>query len=380
MTGWRFALPLLAGVVLITAGPAVADMVKLENGTWLVERPSGDRPTQEELENSRVTVVSEQYDALTYRIRGLRAPQTLPAAEVARVYYAENDASYLRAARLMLESDLAGALTALDRAVTSKVRWVPQYAMWDRVRIRGRLAQPRKAVEAIEVLIEKVPKSKFLIVALRTSGRIHIERLGEPRKAARQFRRILSLRGISENTRAEVGYWLVYVDEVRARTGTEIGAVKARYRKILVTAGGKHPDVAAKARLGIGRCLIALERNAEALAFFKAIVSGSDGADEEILAGAYVGIGDANFRMEKWLAARRAYLRVAILWEEFPEHHAKALCRAGNCFLLAREGNFGARARRELGDCLRLHPGTSWAEKARDLVTRVPRRSSRRPR
>ena len=70
------------------------------------------------------------------------------------------------------------------------------------------------------------------------------------------------------------------------------------------------------------------------------------------------------------LEARRAYLRVCVLWEEYPEYHAKALYLAGNCFLLARDKDFNARARQELQDCIRRYRGSTWAINAQDLLAR----------
>jgi tetratricopeptide (TPR) repeat protein len=362
MTSWRLALVLFAGIVLVAATPAGADMVKLKNGTWLVEKPAGDKPTRDEVESSRITVVAEQYDELVFTIQGVRTHQRRPMAEVERVYYAQSDTNYQRAVGLMGEGDLEGALAELDRAVNSSVNWVPQYALWERARIFESLGEPKKAIQAIDDLIKKVPKSKFLIRALIKSGRLYLEHLGDTGNAATQFRKIRSLKG-GEESKTEVDYWLVFIDEQRAKTKADIQKAMDRYKALPPTP---------KAKLGIGRCLIKLEQNEEALKFFKAIVDeSSDGEDEEVLAGAYVGIGDVYFKMEKWLEARRAYLRVCVLWEDFPEYHAKALCLAGNCFLLARDKDFKVRARQELQDCIRRYRGSTWANKAQDLLARI---------
>jgi tetratricopeptide (TPR) repeat protein len=376
MTSWRIALVLLAGIVLVTATPAGADMVRMKDGSWLVARPAGDRPTQDEIEGSNITVVFEQYDDLVYVIKNVKTHQKRTMAEVEKVYYAKSDPSYQRAAGLMGEGDFEGALEALDRAVNSAVTWVPQYAMWDRARIFENLGQPQEAIKALEMLIKKSPKSKFLIKALIKSARIYLEHLGDANKAASQFRRIRAIPKINEEVAAEVDYWLIFIDEQRAISKSpvnksEINGVKERYKALLGKAEIKFPNVATKARLGIGRSLVTLDEFEKALEFFKAIVDEIKESNGEVLAGAYVGIGDAYFKMEKWLEARRAYLRVGVLWEDYPEYHAKALCLAGNCFLLARDKDFKARARQELQDCIRRYRGSTWANKAQDLLARI---------
>ncbi len=55
------------------------------------------------------------------------------------------------------------------------------------------------------------------------------------------------------------------------------------------------------------------------------------------------------------------------IWDEYPDIHAQALCRAGNCFLLTRDTDYKNRARQELTRCYNRYPGSSWASQARDL-------------
>jgi tetratricopeptide (TPR) repeat protein len=295
--------------------------------------------------------------------------QSHPMSEVVQVYYAQKDSDYERARKAMSEGQYDAALEALLEAAESRVAWVPQYALWEMVRIHEFNGDADAALEAIEALVGKFPKTKFLVEARKKAGLLHLRFRGDPQSAEREFRKIRSISGVSEAISREVDYWLIYIEEDRAGENRgALNAAKGKYEALLRQSQGKYKNVETLARLGIGRCLLKTGAADEALAYFENIVATADANDAQTLAGAYIGIGDAYWTQQKWVDARRAYLRVAILWEDFPEFHAKALCRAGKCFLLVRDNDFKNRARGEFQRCISWYQGSYWAQEAEKML------------
>jgi tetratricopeptide (TPR) repeat protein len=359
---------LVVALLLATVVPAASagDMIQLKNGKWLVDKaPAGENPTDQELAAGKLKVIGEEFDVVKYRLTAIRGGgvQTQDMNNVKRVVYGESDPSYTRAADMMASGDWEGALDLFERAKSSRVSWVPQYAMWNIVRIHEALGDPDSALAAIDELIKEFPKTKYLVQAHEKAALILLGKNAAQARA--RFSQIRRIPGVPDETARSVDYWLIYIKEVEARSPSGVESVKREYERLLEQVEGKSPTVAMRCRLGIGRCLLKLEKADEALSYFQNIVAKEK--DPDILAGAYVGVGEAYFAMKKWVEARRAFLRVCVLWEE-SEFHAQALCRAGNCFLLAREEGYKERARYELTECIRRYPGSSWAAMARKLM------------
>jgi tetratricopeptide (TPR) repeat protein len=364
------ALLLFAGLVL-TAGIASADMVKKADGTWLVDKPAGDVPTAQEIRDSKIKVLRESFDKLDYKFKTLNVTQSIPMSEVGAVYYEDKDPNYDRGIQQVNAGRLEDALASFERAIDSSVAWVPQYAMWEIVQVFKAAGETDRALQAIEDLLEKFSRTKFLVPAHKEAGLIYLQQKGDARRAETEFRKITSIPGVSETESKEVDYWLIFIQETRAgdnRGG--INAAKSKYEQLLREVDGKSglKKVEILARLGIGRCLLKTGAADEALSYFENIARSANADDRQTLAGAYIGIGDCYFAQDKWVDARRAYLRVAILWDDQGEFHAKALCLAGNCFLLARDQDYKRRAYQELRRCMEWYPGTYWAGEAEKLI------------
>jgi tetratricopeptide (TPR) repeat protein len=366
-----FVLAVL-GFVLVAGAPADAgDAVRLLPHTgkkWMINKIEGDTPTTQELADSKIEVVAEEFDKLYYVFSALgKNRQTRVMSDVDRVFYGQRDSGYDRAVTLMAEADFEGALGLLEQAAASRVIWVPQYAMWASVRCYEAIGDPDAALQAIEDLIQKFPRTKYLVDARIKAGLVRLQFKNDPNGAKREFAKIRQIPKVADDIAREVDYWLLYIEERQAGDNRgAINAVKGKYESLLRQVEGKFKNVETKCRLGIGRCLLALGQADEALAYFQNIVKSS--TDGLTLAGAYIGEGDAYFAQKKWVEARRAYLRVAILWEDQPEFHAKALFRAGNCFLLARDKDFKQRAYYELKRCIDYYAGSYWAAEAEKLL------------
>jgi tetratricopeptide (TPR) repeat protein len=369
MKAWTLTCGVLLAALVLAAPAPAGDFVKLGNGKWHISTPESDPPTASDFENSKIEVVEERFDRLRFKIKRLQQIQDMPAAQVQKVFYEKSDSSYTRGAKLMNEGDLAGAAEAMQSALNSRVLWVPQYAMWDLVRIYEANRDADAAIGAIEALVRRFPKTKFLIQARVKAGLIHLQMRGDANSARREFRKIASIPGVTDDQKTEVEYWLIYIGDNQS----QLRAVMSKYEDLYDKCRGKSSlaGVAIKAQLGIGRCKLKLDQHDEALKFFQEIVASAE--DDLVRAGAYIGIGEAYFAMQNWVEARRAFLRVAILWESQPDYHAQALCRAGNCFLLARDYDFGARAYRELVECAQRYPGSHWAQKAQSLIPEAKR-------
>jgi tetratricopeptide (TPR) repeat protein len=367
MRGFAVALVAVLAALLLGAPAGAGDLVQKTDGSWLIQKPESDPPTASDLEKSQIQVVREDFDFTYYVFQTVKTQQKIATREIKQVIYERRDSTFDQGMASMEARNYNAALEDFQRAVTSDIPWVPQYALWKVVILQENLGDPDAALASIEDLTKKFPKTKYLIEAYVKAGLIYLVHKNDVNAAEAEFRKIGKIPGVDEGTLQLVEYYLIYIRELKATSKADTQAVQKDYETLAGKAQAK--EVATRARLGIGRCLLNLGEFQKALEYFENIVKTE--TDPLVLAGAYVSIGDCYFKMEKWVDARRAYLRVAVLWDDQPEYHAKALCLAGNCFLLARDTDFRERARAELTRCVQMYPGTVWAKKADDLIATI---------
>jgi len=375
---------LLCAFAIISAACATSadagDLIRKTNGNWHISSPAheGGVPTKDDLKNSRITVVDEQYEYTYYEIATMKgARQKIPTREIEIIYRGATDANYAAAEDALAEGDGEAALGYLASALKSpRAKWVPQYAMFARIdayRMMNAADAADAALAAADELKAKFPRTRFTKQLIRARGEILLQMKGDIAGAKRVFNELGRLPGVGATEKYSVRYWLIYCDEYLGRRNDDRGMVekcRVLYQKLLAEIESKKgvEEVASRARYGVGSCLNALGNFAEAIAYFEGIVARSK--DASVLPGAYIGLGDAYFSTKKYAEARRAYLRVVVLWPE-SSFHAKALLRAGNCFMLVRDPDFKSNAARELNECKNRYPSSPEAKEAAQLLKRL---------
>jgi len=283
--------------------------------------------------------------------------------------------NYSAALDALAAGDAEAALERLDQAIRSpRAAWVPQYAMYARIEALRIIGAADRALAAIDELEAKFKKTKFVRDCARLRGQILLDDKGDIEAAKKALAQIASVPGATDVDKAASEYWQIYCDQYVGQKSSDKAALETarrRYADLLERIDRRkgYEEVAARARYGVGSCLNVLGKYDEAIAYFEGIVASSK--DPTVLPGAYIGLGDAYFKTEKYVDARRAYLRVVVLWPESSSFHARALVQAGNCFWLVRDKDFKQNAARELRECINRYPTSSEAAEARKLLAKL---------
>jgi len=367
---------LTAGTILclilgVLAAPALAgDYIQKKPDGWLPTEPAGDLPGPLDFEKSTITVLSEDYDYVWYKFESVPNRQKLEADKVERVFYENPPQQFNEAADAMGAGDLPSAIEKFRSIVQARRAhrsWVVMYSLYNLGKIyQEGLGQMEQAVEAWRELEKQFPRSKYVPGAIVKTGLAHLA-MGNRDEAERAFRRLQRLPDLAEDQRQIGRYWVIYIKQ---QSGAYEDAL-AEYRQLLedVEADPDLKQVAIRARLGIGDCLLALKRFEEALSFFQKIADSSQ--DPAVLAGAFNGLGRCHFEQQNWKDALLSFLRTMILYDETPDQTAMALCYAADSYTYLRSEDWKDRAKSLFRECIARYPGSQWAQRARELLPKV---------
>jgi len=363
-----FAAPVLAG-----------DLIQFKTGKWFPTPPAAganEEPSVEDLANSPITIVEENYDVTTYQYEGVPNKQKWDTAKIRRIVHGERPAKFIEAAEAFGNADWGAAIALYDELAKNKriKPWIRMYSLYNigRIHQEGR-GDFEKAIAAWDRLQKAFPKAKFLPKALVAKGLAWLN-LGNEAKARQAFGQLERLKGLPEGEKKTAKYWLIKITQLKgeaAGDGALINQALAAYRKLLAEVEKDHDllNVSILARLGIGDCLLALEKYGDALAFFKKIALSSD--DTDVLAGAYNGLGRCYFAKEEWNEALLSFLRTVILYDTNPEQTAMALHLAGKSYQMRQGEDWKKRARSLYRKCIGRFPGSPWARKSEKLLPSV---------
>jgi tetratricopeptide (TPR) repeat protein len=370
---------LVALVLAVLAAPVLAgDLIQFKTGKWFPTPPAAgakEEPSVEDLANSTITVLDEDYDVTTYKYADVPNKQKWDTAKIKRVVYGEKPSRFLEAGAAMGSGDYANALALYDELAGNRRNkdWVRMYSLYN----IGLIYQEgtgdwAKAIDAWDRLQKAFPKSRFLPKALVSKGLAQLN-LGQEAKARQAFGQLQRLRGLPEGEKKTADYWLIKITQLKGeknRNTALINEALEAYKRLLseVEGDSELQNVAILARLGIGDCLLALEKYGEALAFFQKIADSSD--DSSVLAGAFNGLGRCHFAKEEWDKALMSFLRTVILYDTNPETTAMALYWAAKSYTMRQGDEWKTRARSLFRECMGRFPTSSWARKSKeDLPT-----------
>jgi len=371
---------LILTLALFSAPVLAGDLIQFkEKDKWFPTPPkagANEEPSVEDLDNSTITVLDEHYDVTTYKYADVPNKQKWDTVKIKRVIYGEKPAKFLEAGAAMGNSDFGSAIALYDELAKNNrnKNWVRMYSLYN----IGRIYQEGKgdwqnAIEAWDRLQKAFPKSKFLPKALVNKGLAWLN-VGDEAKARQAFGQLERLKGLPDSEKMVAKYWLIKITQLKgekAGNAAVINQALEAYKRLLSDVEGNSDlqNVAILARLGIGDCLLALEKYGEALAFFQKIAASSN--DTAVLAGAFNGLGLCYFKTEKWSDALMCFLRTVILYgDSNPETTAMALYWAAKSYRMRQGDDYKTRARSLYRECIGRFPTTSWArESKRELPT-----------
>jgi len=363
-----FAAPVLAG-----------DLIQFKTGKWFPTPPAAgpnEEPSVEDLAGSTITVIEENYDVTSYKYADVPNKQKWDTSKIKRVIYGEKPSRFIEANEALGNSDWGPAVAAYDELAKNKRNkpWVRMYSLYNIGRIyQEGVGDWENAIAAWDRLQKAFPKSKFLPKSLVAKGLAWLN-LGQEAKARQAFGQLERLRGLPDAQKMAAKYWLIKITQLKGEKAGNVALINQAleaYKRLLSDVEGSSDlsNVAILARLGIGDCLLALEKYDEALAFFKKIANSSN--DPGVLAGAYNGLGLCHFKKEEWNKALMSFLRTMILYDENPEQTAMALYWAAKSYQMRKGEDYKARARSLYRECIGRFPTTTWrrmSEKALPTV------------
>ncbi len=290
-------------LLLASALPARADIVVTRDGKFIPAKAGeglkpGDYPSDEALQASGKGNLDLRYDTVKVGRDSVRAGFVLHiystnAARNQTFVDAENRAasgfwepaaqSFAAAAQ-----DLEGA----DR----------QIALWNRITCLRNTGDVNATQSAVNEFLTAFPEGYYAPQAYLLLARIAAVG-GRAAEAKAELAKVSALKGVNPRDQyealvSEADWFLLPV----ARTAATQATAEKAYRDIVAAIKGKNVGAEAaiplmKAQVGIGKVLLAQGKTKDAVPFFEEVVANPESlTDRELLAGAYVGLGDAAFK------------------------------------------------------------------------------------
>lgn len=363
-----------AAALLVAALPAAADTIFLVDGRTVDD----------------VSVKDELLSVVTYR-EGSK-DREVPADQILRIEYERTPQAIGEAEALVAEGDVSQALIELgyyiDASLSTnpdrKFPWGPAMAAKRVIEINASTNQLAATQAAALDLIARFPDSRHVPSAYLAKA--EAQTLAGARDNARgSLSDLLALandRDLSERYTLAARVELAAIDEERSGAD-RIEALE----QIEGDAGSRFPTVRDRSLVAQGEVYLEMAdadpSNASDLldsaqVAFQAAFD-SEGAEPATRAGATVGLADCIFRVaspanekEGLQQAQMRYLRVMVLYPEVSRYSAKAMFRAGVCFLQLADINQDevakTRGRKLMRQLKSRYPGSVWEAESRRYV------------
>lgn len=380
-----------AVVVLGCAASAHAgDLVQKKDGTFNPPTKGGGSPAAADFEGSNWQITDATIEEITYSIPIGNPPkpafQKLKASEVMDIYLEPKDypQHWKEAVEAMTNGDYKRAAD-LFRAIGEEARVhkvVRQRAFLYAARALRDWGKVADADQAYDRLLAAFKDTFYARSLWKDRAGMWMDAGDEPR-ARSAAEKLMTLPGVSDSDKQETTFLVVTIDFRKAVTAKDQAGIQKAldaFKDIAGVTQGKKDlaSVNALARIGQGNCLLELGKATEAKGIFEEI-SQAKGNEKAVDAAAFAGLGECWYRQgdaKGWEEARRCFLRTSLLYAEGASADlvARALYYAGDCFHRLQDSeDWKDRARRELDDCRRRFPTSTWADKAKKLLQAVPR-------
>lgn len=255
--------------------------------------------------------------------------------------------------------------------------WGPAYAMGRVVELLRSIGDSEGVIEAAERLIKNAPDSRQVPFAYlaKANAQMRLGKMDAAKATLVDFQGVINDQGLSELWRLECRLGLT-----RADSTLSASARQEQFKELAAEAGDDYPTAKNRARVYEGQSLLTGSSPdfEAAQRVFERVVEDPK-ADDETLAGAYVGLGDCIFQEAGTLVKKGEdasaelkqallyYLRVVVVYADEVDYCPKALFFAGRCYDLMAETDEEAkeRARTLFRSLMRDYPGSNWANEAR---------------
>lgn len=337
--GWALTL---AGLVAPTATPDTIVYV------------DGRKPT------TGVKVLDETVKEIQYRQPRIRQPQSIDAEKVAEVQYSDAD-NYVLATENFAMGAYGQARPLFELALKDEAdgrKGFEAKCAYMMAECDRRMGNLQDAVKAFTDIQKNYANSRYVPPAVLGRGLALL--VGNNDAGARKA--FEELKGFGGRWAQESELQSQMLDEDKNPS-----AALETYKRL---AASSDPGVANKARLRIGRVLIAQRKYGEAKTFFETVIAErSETTPREVVAGAFNGLGASIWRNPAASAAdyRTAlyhHLRVIVSYGDIEDEQAEALYSAGALFSVVPGDENASRSQYYLRRCVSLYGDSGWGQKA----------------
>jgi tetratricopeptide (TPR) repeat protein len=364
MTGKRVVFLMVAALLVQAAFISVqADTIFRKNGIKIKD----------------VQVTKETIKEATYVLSGpVKVIQRMPTQKIARVEYENKPPEWEQAINDMRQNFFKEAINRFTRCArlnADEFPWIRQYSLFKVAETYRAWAEAGEdkhftsAVAAYQELLKGMPDTVHRYSCLLGVAKCYLA-LSKTKEASSLFGKIIKDNFDPRyNIRAKIG--LARILEI----GKKYREARSKFREIFNEARSlarSDPSLSEIPNLALvreGACIVGLRKFDEALTFFQDILTKAD--SDEVLAGAYNGLGDAYYAKRKIEKAMWAFLKVAIVFEHITAEAPKALYYASLTMkdlsskikdpVLAKKWN--RRSRGLKNDLRQRFPGSPWAKR-----------------
>jgi|GEM_PF-2483129 len=317
-------------LVLCLCAPALlADTIHLSNGREV-----------------KCLISKESYATIEYRKAGMSSKQSVDVADVVSVEYSKTSADW-REAMVLLDQGEMGKAASSFLAVADDDNREPHLRASALAQAGDALVTNGNYNDAIGVydeLLKKHPSTRHLARALLGKGQslFYVRKLAEADAVLTQLKSDATSKGLGERWALDAEFLLLWSAEAQGKPDVVDG-----YKQLRASARANYPGIANKASLRMGRVHLENNQVRDAEALFDEIVLSRMHTSDDVVAGAYNGLGRCNFgRAQGLLSDGKAdqalpyvhdalldFLRVHVSYPGVRKEQAEALYFAGQCFL-----------------------------------------------
>lgn len=323
-----------------------------------------------------VTITEETLTQVLFK-KG-SSQQSVSSDEVLSIAYSKKPRLVDEGDQAEAEDDPLGALDILDQYVdgqinkpTERKKWAPPYAAWRTVELAQFLDDIAGVVKRADRLVKNYPDSRFVPAAYLARASAEA-RQGKPGAAQGTLNNLLALvkaKTLSKRWELEAELGLILTD-----VSTAGDSKRDELQEIIGKAGSQFPTVGSRARVAVGETYLvdidaaSEQKRAELAAaadkIFSSIVKDQK-ADSQTLAGAFAGLGTAQFHQGKSQEALMNFLRVIVLYESHSQYVSQSMFYAMLCFRQDDTPQSRDRYKEMKWKLQQRYPESNWAKQAK---------------
>lgn len=338
------------------AASALADDIYLTDGRTL----------------SEVTVQTETMAEVTYKKD--RKEGSVAADQVLSINYSEKpqlvdqaDAAMAGDQFVDAEVFLFNFLEGVKERPPRKHPWSRAYAYYRLVGVYEVMGEVGDLTTTADEMAQLEPDSRYLPIVLTKKAQLLADSgdLAKARASLGDLEKLIAAKRLGNR-------WALALELGRVLYGVETGAAqRSKLKDISGRAGAAYPIVRNRAEVSVGASLLTEGKLGDAEKIFKDVVADPK-ADDRTLAAAYAGLGMCLFRrgettgdMDLLRAARKAFMRVVVLYKNEINYLPESLFFAGRCYQLIGGEEAEDAATKLYNHVIRNFPESRWAGEAR---------------